>query len=130
MIYDIFRSRHTILTPGPLLLYQPSEYINDYPINASALSNICRDSSDPIYLSLSFFLFRVFSSEDKSSLFLTEFLTAVGMLKFRGTSSLFRLQKSAVKYDAVRNPHPPVSLVSEKVSSLMFEKPKIVDFLI
>ena len=52
--------------------------------------------------------FRVFSSEDKSALYLTEFLTAVGMLKFRGTSSLFRLQKSAVKYDAVRNPPVPV----------------------
>ncbi|XP_063676344.1 uncharacterized protein LOC134812734 [Bolinopsis microptera] len=54
-------------------------------------------------------LAKVFSSEDKSSLYLTEFLTAVGMLKFRGTSSLFRLQKSAVKYDAVRSPQAPVT---------------------
>jgi hypothetical protein len=41
------------------------------------------------------FIIRLFGSESKNKLPLGEFLTAVGQLKFRGTSVLFRLQHSS-----------------------------------
>lgn len=41
--------------------------------------------------------YRVFGPETKSNLELLEFLRAVGQLKFRGTSSLFRLKQASGK---------------------------------
>ena len=45
---------------------------------------------------LSFLCSRVFGTAGKESLPLSDFLNAVGLLKFRGTSVLFRLSHSSV----------------------------------
>ena len=53
----------------------------------------------PLWTSLSFV--RVFGPETKQSLELSDLLQAVGSLKFRGTSSLFRLKQSPIARDPV-----------------------------
>lgn len=48
------------------------------------------------YVNVDSLFTRVFGTDGKESLPLSDFLNAVGMLKFRGTSVLFRLPYSSV----------------------------------
>lgn len=48
-----------------------------------------------VFLLRSYYFYRLFGAESKNKLPLGEFLQAVGQLKFRGTSVLFRLQHSS-----------------------------------